>query len=300
MEPLKSLLITGSNGFVGQSYLQYLNTLPANEMPDEICLITRNGNSKWLGNLENKTNIRILSRNLENPWNFNFKATHIAHFAANGSESAYSTESALKFNQIVANLIDWTKSLSKPIVFLASSGACYGSKNERKIELIRSRLLAEQNLRKLHDEGCIDLRIGRLFSFIGHFLIDKPHYAVAGLVDMALSKSLIEITGNPMTIRSYLDASEMSDWIHRSMQIETTDQILDIGSSEKVTILKLAEEISTLTGADIKKLPTSATPESYFANNAETLEILGVKQAITWQNSLEEYIKFAKNRRSDA
>jgi hypothetical protein len=62
----------------------------------------------------------------------------------------------------------------------------------------------------------------------------------------------------------------------------------------------MAEEISKLTGAEIRKAPNSGLPENYFANNAKTLEILGVKQAITWQNSLHTYIDFARNWRLDA
>jgi nucleoside-diphosphate-sugar epimerase len=300
MQAHQSLLITGPNGFVGQSYLQYLNSLPADKIPGSICLVTRTGHANWLYELKNKTNISVLKCDLENTWKFKFKATHIAHFAADGSEYAYSKDASIKFNRIVGNLMDWTRDLNKPVIFFASSGACYSQNDERKIELIRSRLLAEKNLQNLHEEGIIDLRIGRLFSFIGNFLIKKPHYAVTALVEMALSNSLMEILGNPLTIRSYLDASEMSHWIHRAMEIEPIDQILDIGSSKKLTILDMAEEISKLTGAEIRKAPNSGLPENYFANNAKTLEILGVKQAITWQNSLHTYIDFARNWRLDA
>ena len=41
MERIDSLLITGSNGFVGQSFLDYLSSLPDQNRPKELYLANR-------------------------------------------------------------------------------------------------------------------------------------------------------------------------------------------------------------------------------------------------------------------
>ncbi len=300
MQRINELLITGANGFVGQSYLQYLDSLSENELPEQICLVSRNGTVNNIGALQSKTKVRVVEADLELDWAFDFKATHIAHFAGDGTGNAYTNDSAEKFIKIVLNLKKWARSLDRPIIFFASSGACYGGVNSNKSELIRSRLNGEHEMLDYHEKNILDLRIGRLFSFIGNFMIDKPQYAVTSLVDSALNNSSMIITGNPQNVRSYLNASDMSSWIHKSLQVDRVNQFLDIGSRDKLTILDLAKQISLITGAEVLEHPYLDKKEEYFAKNSNTLKILEVKETISWQNSLQQYINFVKESRLNA
>jgi nucleoside-diphosphate-sugar epimerase len=300
MQKMKALLVTGANGFVGQSYLEYILSLPENEIPEQICLVSRNGKINNIEALHSKTKVRVVNANLEFDWVFDFKASHIAHFAGDGTHNAYSKDSAKTFIKIVLNLKKWVRNLDRPTVFFASTGACYGGVNSNKSELINSRLQGEQEMLDYHEKNILDLRIGRLFSFIGNFMIDKPQYAVTSLVNSAVEKSLVTITGNAQSIRSYLNASEMSSWIHKSLQIERVNQILDIGSRHQLTILDLAKQISLITGAKILEHPNMDKKEDYFVKNSNTLKLLGVEEAISWQNSLNQYVNFVKESRLNA
>ena len=316
---IESLLVTGVNGFVGRSFFKYLDSLSEVDLPKKICLVSRDGKFPTLQKLQQKTELFYVTADLEESWTFSFPATHIAHFAADGSTSAYSIAAADKFIRISVNLENWILGLNCPTVFFASSGACFGRVSlsneaqlqevegvsirnrleEDKAQLIRSRLQAEESLLNLESSGLIDLRIARLFSFIGNSLFNKPQYAVNAFIEMGLSGTEIQINGDPMTVRSYLSEYDMADWIYKSINQKIKSKYLEIGSTQPVTILELANEISAQTGTKVK-LPMSYQPgDLYVANSIETQTLLGVTETISWQNALESYITFSREMRNN-
>jgi nucleoside-diphosphate-sugar epimerase len=319
---IEALLITGSNGFVGRSFLKFLETLPVSDLPQQICLVSRTEKFPDVRSLELKTKVLFVTSDLEKPWEFTFPATHIAHFAADGSKDAYSIDAAQKFLSITRNLENWIVALNCPTIFLASSGACFGyvplsgevytpdreTNNfstrekipENKAHLIQSRIQAEDSLLLLESLGKIDLRIGRLFSFIGNSLFNKHQYAVNSFVNMALSSSEIEVLGDPRTIRSYLSEYDMANWIYKSLCQKINSKYLAIGSANPVTILELANEVSAQTGAKVC-LPKLFEPgDIYVANSLETQKLLNVTETISWQNALERYITFSREIQKNA
>ena len=321
MHQIEALLITGSNGFVGRSFLKYLETLPSDYLPLKVCVVSRGGKFPEIKSLELKTEVLFVAADLEQPWKFSFPATHIAHFAADGSVNAYSTDAAEKFLRIIRNLEKWSVGLNCPTIFLASSGACFGyvplnsgvyisgrgtnnfssgmKTSGKKAQLIQSRIQAEESLLLLESLGEIDLRIGRLFSFVGNSLFNKPLYAVNSFINMALSSSEIEVLGDPGTIRSYLSEYDMANWIFKSLCQKINSKYLVIGSANPVTILELANEVSAQTGAKVR-LPKSFEPgDVYVANSLETQKLLNVTETISWQNALETYITFSREMRKN-
>jgi nucleoside-diphosphate-sugar epimerase len=318
---IEALLVTGSNGFVGRSFINFLDTLPVDALPNRLCLVSRDGKYPSTGTLNHKTNLTFLVADLLDPWLFTFPATHIAHFAADGSANAYSPEAAMKFLKITANLNKWVLGLDSPMLFFASSGACFGhfsldgefyspetitrKENDsdlihfRKKELISSRLQAEESLLELEAFGKLDLRIGRLFSFIGNSLYNKSQYAVNDFISMALSKGVIAIKGNPNTVRSYLSESEMADWIYRSFSTDLDAKILTIGSATPVSIYDLANHVKSITGAEIQIKEVNELGDTYVADNRKTLAALGVSEVISWQNALQTYVTFFREMREN-
>jgi nucleoside-diphosphate-sugar epimerase len=319
---IEALLITGSNGFVGRSFLKFLETLPENDLPLQIGIVSRTERFPDIRRLELKTKVLFITSDLEQPWEISFPATHIAHFAADGSVNAYSVDASQKFLKITRNLEKWSVGLECPTIFLASSGACFSQNSsnskvhllqkginitsngikisDEKAPLIQSRLQAEESLLLLESSGAIDLRIGRLFSFIGNSLYNKTQYAVNSFVNMALSSSEIKVLSDPGTVRSYLSEYDMASWIYKSLCQKIDSKYLSIGSANPVTILELANEVSAQTGA-IVRLPKSFEPgDIYVANSLETQKLLNVNETISWQNALERYITFSREIQKNA
>jgi len=309
---IESLLITGGSGFVGQSLLDHLATVPKKCLPHEIAVTAYNKNVKIPTQLREIIKVTEILSDLSKPWKIDFRATHIVHLAADGSENAYASKAAKNFELMTQNLVSWCEGQESPVVFHASSGACFGhipliegegvdnlSKNSsrtqialvsKKKKFIKSRLEAETILEKSSLEGVIDLRIGRLFSFIGNHLRNKPHYAVSSFVHMAETTKKIEITGNPSTTRSYLSAADMSSWIYKALQSGISNEVLSIGSSIPVTIFELASFIAKNSNSRVALLNPLAEGDYYVANNLSTCERLQEFETEPWQTSIMKYM----------
>lgn len=312
MTRIRSLLVTGSKGFVGSSFLDYLSTLPVEERPLNLGLVTRNGSPRFPEELAAHTTITHIQAELMNPWKFRYPATHIAHFAADGSASAYSKVAADKFISMAEHLVSWSAELNSPTVFLASSGACFGhlpigdgirlvdsASVEKKAVFVQSRVSAENKLKEAQSKGQLDLRIGRLYSFIGKHLYEKPHYAVSSFVNMALNEGRIEVEGSPRTTRSYLSADDMADWIYASLRPGVGSEILSVGSEIPVTMKELADYIAEKTGSSVTLKNPQVVGDYYVANNEKTRGRLLVQERASWQTSVDEYIAFVVETRSN-
>jgi len=313
---IESLLITGASGFVGQSILDYLSDLPPNQLPKKIGLTTRKEKVCTPFSLMEKTKVMNISCDLQKPWEFDFQATHVINLAADGSSNAYSAESAALFCQITENLTNWCRTQVTPTVFHASSGACFGivplpledlSENssstempqqaeprKRKDVFIQSRIAAEELLLAAEREKVLNLRIGRLFSFIGRHLRLKPQYAVSSFVKMAETKKQLELSGNPLTTRSYLGAQDMATWIYKSLDSNLDSSILTIGSSKPVTMIELANFIAGLSDSAVTLQHPLLEGDIYVANNHNTLNKLQVFETQNWQDLVLSYMGIAK------
>ncbi len=312
MPQIESLLITGASGFVGQSILDYLSDLPPNQLPKRIGLTTRMQKVCTPFSLMKKTNVLNISCDLQKPWEFDFQATHVINLAADGSPKAYTAESAALFCQITENLANWCRTQVTPTVFHASSGACFGivplpladlNENLPSVEIlqqagpkkkkevfIQSRITAEELLRVAEREKVLDLRIGRLFSFIGRHLRLKPQYAISSFVKMAETKKQINLSGNPLTTRSYLGAQDMAAWIYKSLDSNLDSSILAIGSAKPVTMIELANFIAELSDSLVTIQNPMLEGDIYVANNHNTLDKLQVSETQNWQDLVLSYM----------
>ena len=308
MTSIDNLVITGSNGFVGQSLLSYIAGLSIDEQPRKIITLNRADLSKEVLSKYPNLNIEYRITDLAHAWKFEISNAYLINLAADGSANAYSENASKLFTTIGNHCADWIQQNVPVKVFLASSGASYGVvplaiSNEAKVNVetlatketfIKSRLTVENVLTKLAEKENTKIIIGRLFSFVGPNILKKPQYALSSFIHGAIKNKKITINGNPNTVRSYLHETDMSTWIFRSFQEENPVTVLSIGSSIKVRISELAEFIATVTGAEVEYLNPNAPGDIYIADNASTLESLGVTETKKWQDGVMECIEIAK------
>ena len=297
----ESLLITGANGFVGQSVLDQIVSLPEGQRPRVITVVTRREFPLINWFIEQGLNINSVIADLTEPWKFDRDFSHVIQLAADGSSNAYSEVSSRDFVKISEQLIHWCQLSKNAIeVFHASSGACFGYQaldkgrslpiEWDKEKFVNGRLQAERMLKNAQDDGNLNLRIGRLYSFLGRHIATKIQYAAPSFVIMAKRDGVVRITGSPTTVRSYLDASDMANWILKSLINTKCENPLSIGSSTEVTILELAHEVARLIGVEVRVEYTLAQPDRYVADNEETKVTLGVRESKTWKESVLEFI----------
>ncbi len=307
-EPIRHLVITGANGFVGLAFLDFIKKLPKNQQPQKITLISRAPEATFKYQ-ELGDHVNYLSADLTEEWMFEFPSAHVLNLAADGSPNSYGLLAALNFESINLNLVNWAKKNSPHKVIHASSGACFGIKPlsnhsfveqiqanllDTKNRFIESRLFAEKILEQLQAEFGVPVTICRLFSFAGARLISKKQYAISSFVDSAISNKKIVIKGNPKTVRSYLDERDLSAWLWSALNSPAPDEILSIGSSRGVTIEELALFIADQTDSRIIFENPLAPGDTYIADNLSTLRFLNVSESKLWEESTYDCITYLR------
>jgi nucleoside-diphosphate-sugar epimerase len=302
LQTVDSILITGSNGFVGRSVVEYLGKLDKSLLPREVILVTRDGLAYKIP--ENLIPLsRIIEQDLLTDWQFDANPTHIINLAADGSRAPYSHESSDSYVHLNENLVDWISRQEREMkIFHASSGACFGYKplapgsesvDTKKI-FIQSRIKVEDNLREFSSRQKFPLSIGRMFSFTGTNLLSKNQYAVTTFIKSALSRNRVEVLGDPLTVRSYMHQDSMSEWILAALAASELDSCHQIGSNEAVTIGQLAEFIALETGAEIDYSKEPSSGDIYIPDNTETRIKLGVEEGKGWEEAVLEMIAEAR------
>jgi nucleoside-diphosphate-sugar epimerase len=213
------LLITGGTGFIGSNLL---DTLPK------------------------KTECTVLSRNLPSirkmrpgvhyvagdVRDYRFKSglyTHVIHAAEAGPQG---TRNVLRCN---------------PDRFLyLSSGAAYYSGTEYANAKLASEYFA------INYGGVI----ARCFSFMGPHMQLNGRFAAGNFIRDALDDQVIKIKGNGKAIRSYMYASDMTDWLWALLDKGYRGRIYNVGSHIPVTMNVLAKEIAHQVGNRIKECVT--------------------------------------------
>lgn len=264
--------------------------------------------------MSEETNARLkihhVQADLLDKWNFDPSVTHILQLVADGSENSYGQRASLDFVMFTRRLIEWLDTLSQmPVVMHVSSGACFGyfplnangvhnlpsniavNKNWSKASFVESRLEAESLLRQACDKFEFDLKVARLYSFIGEHIQGKFQYAVPSFISMAKNSGTIRLMGDPMTIRSYLSAHDMSGWIFSALKSNQELPLLSIGSSIPVRMIDLAEFIAKQFSSRVVVNDEYEIGDVYIADNARTKDLLKVDETISWQQAILDLIK---------
>jgi len=124
----------------------------------------------------------------------------------------------------------------------------------------------------------------------------RKQYAVSNFVATALRNREIRVRGNPNTVRTYLDQSDLGSWLLRILEVNnpTSSPVLDVGSEVPVKIQELAEFVSGETGAAIVYEPTSEVADVYVPDTTRTRELYRVAENVVWQDSVSRMIRLAR------
>ena len=100
MTSIDNLVITGSNGFVGQSLLSYIAGLSIDEQPRKIITLNRADLSKEVLSKYPNLNIEYRITDLAHAWKFEISNAYLINLAADGSANAYSENASKLFTTI--------------------------------------------------------------------------------------------------------------------------------------------------------------------------------------------------------
>lgn len=301
-----SILVTGGSGFVG-SWLVASLIWAAQRLKLGLTLqiLSR---KPWLIPLEESRSLRLVQGDvLDLPPLA--RSDVIVHGAA--VSSAAVGDGSDQPLQMAATIIDGTRALlevaagSKARFLYISSGAVYGRQSVPVLSESDSlgpdpldpnsayggaKRLAETWCAATTKDGQVEAVIARPFSFLGPRLPLDQHFAAGNFVADLIAGRPIRVTGDGTSVRSYLYAGELAEWLLTILSRGTAGRAYNVGSPEAVTIGDLATRVSRLSDpplqVEVNGSTTGDTPHRYVPDVRLAANELGLQQRISLDEGL--------------
>ena len=136
----------------------------------------------------------------------------------------------------------------------------------------------------------ISFVIARCFAFVGPYLPLNAHFAIGNFIKEAINGNDIIIKGDGKTIRSYLYADDLAEWLITILLQGNEGEAYNVGSRNKISIYNLAKTVSEALEGQSKIQITgeeSDIIDSYFPNTEKIMKDLNVIE----KHSLVDSIK---------
>lgn len=159
---------------------------------------------------------------------------------------------------------------------------------------------AETLCHSSRSQSRIPIVTARPFAFMGPYQSIEAPWALNNFIKDALIGNIIRVLGDGKTIRSYMYASDMAFWLLSILARGESGEIYNVGSSEAITLDKLAERVALEFGSSPEvNLNTSSfnqsqhsrfVPDISFAKNKLQLGVtidlnLAIKKTVLWNKS---------------
>ena len=153
---------------------------------------------------------------------------------------------------------------------------------------------------------CLGL-IARLFAFSGPSLPRDRHFAIGNFVRDAVQQHKIVVRSSGQSIRSYLDETDMAEWLIRILRIGDPLDVFHVGSERAISIRSLAELVAsrytaiTSLHSDVKILGQSSPLDGvdfYVPSTNYTRKKLSLIEKMSLENSIDSML-YAELQKSD-
>ncbi len=314
-----NILFIGGTGFFGKAFINYIKS---NDILDinQITIVGRSANSFLFNNPEfnQLEKIKYVSadilKDLTQLEGTNF--SHVIHAAAD-STNVSNLKYIDRFDQIVngtRNILEFVRNnIPNSKLLFISSGAVYGQMPPNMNQFSEdfhgnidnaeshnvysiAKKTAEHLCSLYHDEYGLDISIARCFCFSGIHLPLDVHFAIGNFVRNVIDNKDIIIKGDGMSVRSYLDQDDMSEWILEILRSDKFNKtIYNIGSQDSISIKDLARLIIDLSNKDLDiKIQNNNSIDLkksvYVPNCKKIQERFGISQKITLSESIIKMI----------
>jgi UDP-glucose 4-epimerase len=261
---MKSILITGGAGFIGSSMAERLATDPENQVVIVDNLLTGSVHNIAKSPHNNVTFIREDVNNLKELSDIfaRFNFDYVFHYAALVGVQRTLANPVMVLNDIngIKNILSLSKNTAVKKIFFSSSSEVYGEpvelpQNEHTTPL-NSRLpyaivknVGEAFLKSYKKEFGIDYTIFRFFNTYGPK--QSNDFVISKFIAKALRNEDITIYGDGSQTRTFCYIDDNVEACVNAFYNNTfSNDVVNIGSDQEISILELAEKVIELTGSD--------------------------------------------------
>jgi dTDP-glucose 4,6-dehydratase len=140
-------------------------------------------------------------------------------------------------------------------------------------------------------QSSIEMKIARCFAFVGPHLPLNAHFAIGNFIGDVLAGRPIKINGDGTPRRSYLYASELAIWLWTMLFRSPSLMPINVGSSEDLSILELAQAVVQSLGASteiqVAKNPIPGAAVARYVPSVERAKAtLGLEQTVSLQEAI--------------
>ena len=313
------ILITGGTGFFGKSLLEFLKFSDISNEISEIYLNSRN--PKKILSFFSEDNfpfkLSLIKQDLTEKFNFDIEVDYIIHAAAE-SGSSLGFDNPLEMRNVIVegtkNVLDFAKRKKISRILFISSGAIYGQQPSNLDTIKEDCLNAPNILLSENAYGCakrqaenlfslyakhynINFVIARCFAFVGPYLPLDQHFAIGNFINDGLLNRDITVKGNGKTIRSYLYADDLCDWLFKILFRGQRGEAYNVGSDQQIDMYQMAKLVSQCFDSKpaVKIIGKNSSKASTYVPNVDKIKIeLNAKQNYDLIESINKTIHFHK------
>ena len=146
----------------------------------------------------------------------------------------------------------------------------------------------------------LEVKIARVFALVGpHLPLDKQ-FAIGNFLQSAMAGEQIDIRGDGTPYRSYLYAADMAAWLWAVWIRGAQFRAYNIGSEESLTIIELAQRISSILGCSFDvytrlQPKPGATAMHYVPNTARARLDLQLPETMPLEESIVRTARWYEN-----
>jgi UDP-glucose 4-epimerase len=167
----------------------------------------------------------------------------------------------------------------------------YGPTTEKRWLYADSKAMDEHLALSYHLERGLDAVVVRLFNTVGPRQSGRYGMVIPRFVERALAGEPLEVHGDGTQTRSFCHVSDTVRALCGLMDsTEIAGEIFNVGSSERVFILQLAERVKQATGSDspVEFIPYDRVYDQGIEDTLHREPATGkIREAIGWQTTLD-------------
>ena len=302
------ILVTGGAGFLGSHLCESF----ISQGHSVICVDNLiSGSLTNIQHLLPDSKFQFINEDVSNGFKVNEDVDYVLHFASPASPIDYykfPIETLKVGSSGTLNTLDLARE-KKATFLLASTSEVYGDpfQNPQKedywgnVNPVGPRSVYDEAKRfsealtmAYHRHYGIDTKIARIFNTYGPGMRSDDGRAIPTLVTQALKSKPLTIFGDGSQTRSFCYVSDLIEGINKLMLSDISWPI-NLGNSEELTILKLAQKILELTGAEsgliFEPLPEN-DPKQRRPDLSKAMKDLGWSPSVDLTQGLAETIKW--------